>query len=135
MWNDIEYNFKHYGKKNKYSGKESSLQSACYKLCLRIPARPLVFHVPNQRQQSKAMGNIWKAQGVVAGIPDLIIAHSEQGYNGLVAELKVKGGSLQDHQKYVLGWFEREGWKAGVVWSVDGMKDLINEYYGREVFK
>ncbi len=121
---------KEYGKEDKHEGKESALQSSCYKMVKRIKGSPLVFHVPNQRQQSSIRGGIWKAQGVVAGIPDLVIPHARGGYNGLAVELKVKGGRLTDDQKMVIDRFEKEGWKTALVWSRNGMKELITEYWG-----
>jgi len=120
---------KEFGKANKYIGKESSLQAACYKLCKHIPGNPLVFHVANERKTSMSRGAALKAQGVLSGVPDLLIAHARGEYNGLAVELKVKGGTLQDSQKYVLDWFEREGWYTAVAWSLDGFVELQREYW------
>lgn len=131
---------KEYGKDNKYDGKESSLQASCYKIVKHIPGNPLVFHVANERKTStirakngkyiSPRGMALRAQGVLSGVPDLIIPHARGKYHGLAVELKVKGGSLSDEQKYVLDWFAREGWFTAVCWSLDGFLELREEYWG-----
>lgn len=128
-----------YGKASKYDGKESTLQASCYKLVKHIPGNPLVFHVANERKTTtirakngrrvSPQGMKLRAQGVLPGVPDLVIPHARGGYHGLAVELKVKGGTVSDEQKYVLDWFEREGWFTAVCWSLDGFIELREEYW------
>lgn len=118
-----------YGKDNKYKGKESKLQVSCYRLLHYHCNHPLVWHTPNQRITSVHYGKALKAQGVRSGIPDLLAAEARHGYHGLAIELKVQGGRLQDTQKDILRYFDEKGWFAAIVWSIDGMNELIKEYF------
>lgn len=130
---------KEYGKDKKYVGRESSLQASCYKILKHVPGNPLCFHVANERKTPvvrtrnggyvSPRGQALKAQGVLPGVPDLVIPHARGRYHGLVVELKVKGGKLDDHQRYVLDWFAREGWFVAVVWNIDGFIELKDEYW------
>lgn len=38
-----------------------------------LPAQSVVFHVPNGGKRSKSQAALFKALGVVAGIPDLVV--------------------------------------------------------------
>lgn len=120
---------KEYGKDKKYKGKESKLQVSCYRLLHYKANHPLVWHTANERRTSPQRGRALKAQGVKAGIPDLLCAEARGGYHGLAIELKVQGGTLSQHQKAILEYFDKQGWFAAVVWSIEGMKELIEEYW------
>lgn len=127
-----------YGKDKKYPGKESALQASCYKLAKYLPGDPIVFHVANERRTNVIMtstgrkispaGSALKAQGVVAGIPDLVIASARGPFHGLVVELKVKGGRLSPEQRRQLWRFDREGWMTALVWNIDGMREVLDIY-------
>ena len=54
--------------------EEERLQRALVQhLRLRLPTPWLVFHVPNGGARSKAEAGIFKAMGVLAGVPDLFL--------------------------------------------------------------
>jgi hypothetical protein len=58
-------------------------------LALRFPAAAeLIFHVPNGGHRVKAVAAKLKAQGVKAGIPDLVLPMARGGYFGLYIEFK-----------------------------------------------
>ena len=65
-------------------------------LDLALPADAVWFHPPNGGARSKAEAGIFKAMGVKAGVPDLIIV-----YRGRVVaiELKSEHGRLSPAQK------------------------------------
>jgi hypothetical protein len=48
----------------------------------------LIYHVPNGGQRHKAVAAKLKQQGVVAGIPDLVLTMARGGYFGLYIEFK-----------------------------------------------
>ncbi len=55
----------------------------------RMPAvADLVYHVPNGGHRHKAVAAKLKQQGVVAGIPDLVLTMARGGYFGLYIEFK-----------------------------------------------
>lgn len=60
-------------------------------LALRFPAAAkLIYHVPNGGHRVKAVAAKLKAQGVKAGIPDLVLPMARGGYFGLYIEFKAK---------------------------------------------
>lgn len=60
-------------------------------LQLRFPeAYKLTYHVPNGGHRVKAVAAKLKAQGVKAGIPDLVLTMARGGYFGLYIEFKAK---------------------------------------------
>jgi hypothetical protein len=65
---------------------------------LRWRAAPgtFAFHCPNGGARSPIEARIFKSQGVVAGVPDVIILHDGKTY-GL--ELKAAGGRLSPAQR------------------------------------
>jgi hypothetical protein len=55
----------------------------------RMPAvADLIYHVPNGGHRHKAVAAKLKQQGVVAGIPDLVLTMARGGYFGLYVEFK-----------------------------------------------
>lgn len=58
---------------------------------LRYPdVAKLLYHVPNGGHRIKAVAAKLKAQGVKAGIPDLVLPMARGGYFGLYIEFKAK---------------------------------------------
>ena len=58
-------------------------------LQLRLPhAADLIYHVPNGGHRLKSVAAKLKKQGVVAGIPDLVLTMALGGYFGLYIEFK-----------------------------------------------
>ena len=57
------------------------------RVCLPLVA-DLIYHVPNGGHRLKAVAAKLKAQGVKAGIPDLVLPMARGGYFGLYIEFK-----------------------------------------------
>lgn len=58
-------------------------------LRIRMPeVADLMFHVPNGGHRVKAVASKLKAQGVKAGIPDLVLPMARGGFFGLYIEFK-----------------------------------------------
>ncbi len=58
-------------------------------LQLRFPhAFKLIYHVPNGGHRVKAVAGKLKAQGVKAGVPDLVLPMARGGYFGMYIEFK-----------------------------------------------
>lgn len=70
--------------------REGPEQAALMKeIKLRYPdAYELLYHVPNGGHRLKEVAAKLKAQGVKAGIPDLVLAIARGGYFGLYIEFK-----------------------------------------------
>lgn len=70
--------------------REGQEQAALMReLELRFPAVfELMYHVPNGGHRVKAVAGKLKAQGVKAGIPDLVLTMARGGFFGLYIEFK-----------------------------------------------
>ncbi|VVQ20841.1 hypothetical protein PS934_05055 [Pseudomonas fluorescens] len=70
--------------------REGQEQAALMReLELRYPAVfELMYHVPNGGHRVKAVASKLKAQGVKAGIPDLVLTMARGGFFGLYIEFK-----------------------------------------------
>ncbi len=85
---------------------------------LRLRAKPgvLWFHVPNSRKQSPRRGAAWKAEGVLAGVSDLILFHNSRAF---ALEIKSENGRLSEAQQEFLDRFNAAGGYAGYAVGVD----------------
>lgn len=110
--------------------EESSLQIDCvdwfrrtYPQCAR-----LLFAVPNGGRRSAATGRILKAEGVVAGVADLILFVAHRGYHALCIEMKTDKGRQRDTQKAWQHDVEAQGYKYIICRSLDDFKKQVIGY-------
>jgi hypothetical protein len=85
---------------------------------LRIRAVPncFFFHCPNGEWRSRITGAILKGQGVVAGVPDLLLIHGGRVY-GL--ELKSANGRTTDVQRETHARMREAGAIVSTAWGLD----------------
>lgn len=88
----------------------------------------LLHHSPNGGKRNAIEAAKFKAMGVRAGFPDLILCIARQGYHGLFIELKTAKGRQSDNQKYYEYVLEEQGYRYEVVRSLEDFRNLINEY-------
>ena len=104
---------------------EEKLQAKCYQWavnnypCLRFGC---LFHVPNGGSRVKREAVVFKAIGVVAGVPDLILIHQNKTYG---IELKTKTGKVSDKQIKVHEAWKKQGIDTYIVRSFEEFKELI----------
>lgn len=85
--------------------KESELQISCVRwFCYQYPQyRMLLFHPRNEGNASgrkaRTQQAIAKAEGVVAGVADLLLQVPSFGYSCLAIEMKTKTGKQSKEQK------------------------------------
>ncbi len=113
--------------------EESQMQIACvtwfryqyakYDLCL--------FAVPNGGYRKKTEAKIMKAEGVTAGVSDLILAVPTSDYPGMFIEMKTKKGTVIPSQKKFLARMDELGYKTAVVRSKKEFMDLVNDYMSK----
>lgn len=53
-----------------------------------IPELRLLYHVPNEGKRSQSGGQILKAAGLKAGVPDVCLPVARRGFNSLYVEMK-----------------------------------------------
>lgn len=87
----------------------------------------LTYHVPNGGRRDKVTGAKLKAQGVKAGVPDLVLAQARGGYFGLYIEFKATpphDASVSKEQREWVRILLAQGYCAVVC---KGMNEAIKE--------
>lgn len=114
---------------------EEQLQAQCYQwFHNQFPAlRGLLFHIPNGGNRSMREGATFKAIGVVAGIPDLMLCVPVSTYSNssagpihaLFIEMKAEKGKLSDAQIKAHSRLNAAGYYVHVCNSFESFKELI----------
>jgi hypothetical protein len=94
----------------------------------KIPQK-LLFHIPNGGKRNPTEAAMFVAEGVRAGIPDLMLAIPKQSYCGLFIEMKKqKGGTISAFQKEMILTFRQYGYAAYTCKGFETAKNLIETY-------
>lgn len=89
----------------------------------------LVFAIPNGGFREKKEAGRLKAEGVLSGIPDLLVATSRAGYHGLFIEMKrLTGGSVSAIQKERIAKLRQEGYKVEVCKGAEAAWEVVQNY-------
>lgn len=109
---------------------ESDLQIRCVKWFAYQyqHLRPLLFAVPNGGRRDARTGAILKAEGVHAGVSDLLLLYPSRKYHGLCIEMKKKDGYQRPSQKEWQEAVEEQGYKYIVCRTIDDFIEEVNEY-------
>jgi hypothetical protein len=118
---------------------ESELQQACVKwFKLQYPQyKNLLFAIPNGGKRNAREAARLKAEGVVAGVPDLMLAvatviykgdHAETGEIGLFIEMKDEGKQPTPKQKQVQAELAKQGYFVRTCRNFDEFKLTIKNY-------
>lgn len=114
--------------------EEDSLQIACvrwFDLQYHWLSWAL-FHVPNGGSRNRIEAAKFKAMGVRAGVPDLILLHRSGAYSYLALELKAGKNTQTANQKTYQSKMEADGGKYAVIRSIDDFIETVNEYLHQE---
>ena len=100
--------------------------------------RSLIFwHTPNQlAARTRRKGAINKALGVVAGVPDIVIAspvHRRPEVRGVGIEMKGPGGKLSDAQRRMAVVLQSCGWLTYVCWSAEEAKAVVRDLWPEDL--
>ena len=109
---------------------ESTLQQTCVRwFRLQYPSlSKLLFAVPNGGARRKIEGAIMKAEGVLAGVSDLILLYPSAGFHALCIEMKTEKGKQQPSQKIWQRAVEDAGYKYVICRSFEDFIEQINAY-------
>lgn len=111
---------------------ESNLQQACVHwfrlqhsdLCLNLFAVPNGMHTGGNIRQAKRA----RAEGMTAGVSDLILLVPRGDYHALCIEMKYGKGRQSIHQTAWQKAVEREGYKYVVIRSIEEFIREVNTY-------
>jgi hypothetical protein len=114
----------------KRTNDESRLQKACVKWFRTQYPKHILFAIPNGGSRGKIEGAILKAEGVLAGVPDLFLAvpNEAEHYSGLFLEMKTEDGVLSANQKAIMPQLKDAGYKVVICRSFDAFKSAIHDY-------
>ena len=117
------------------SEEEHRIQCECVKyFALQYPSlRGRLFAVPNGGRRDATTAAKLKAEGVVAGVADLILLKSNRDYGALFIEMKTLKGRQRDSQK---AWQNivcaDSEYKYVVCRSFDDFKREVDDYLKNE---
>lgn len=110
--------------------EESRIQQGCVRwFRYQYPnLSRLLLAVPNGGRRDKVTASILKAEGVVAGVSDLILLIPSQGYHALCIEMKTAHGRQSPEQKEWQQAVTDAGYKYIVCRNVDDFIESVNTY-------
>lgn len=87
-----------------------------------------LFAIPNGGHRTKAVAGRMKAEGVLAGVPDLLLPVSRGGLHALYIEMKSPTGRISPAQKEMIANLRSEGYAVEVARSWVEGKEIIERY-------
>jgi hypothetical protein len=93
-----------------------------------VPELRLMYHIPNEGKRSKSGGEILKAAGLRAGVPDICLPVARMGYNALYIEMKFGDNKPTKAQREYMAALEAAGAKVTVCYSAETAREVIRHY-------
>lgn len=110
--------------------RESQLQQSCV-LWFRYTypvLQELLLSIPNSGIRSAKNASRMKAEGMVTGAPDLMLAVARNNYYGMFIEMKSDRGRLTKEQEAMLVRLKYQGYRIEVCNSLEMFQSIINTY-------
>ncbi len=104
---------------------EHQLQVLFIHWCRSHYPETAIFAIPNGGHRHPTVAAKMKAEGVVAGIPDLFVA---DGRPGLFIELKTASGRLSKKQDEMIEVLRGAGYPVAVCYGLDDAKAAFISY-------
>lgn len=106
---------------------EANIQAGVLEFLRVVAPDVFVFHVPNGGLRSKSEAARLKWQGVVPGVPDLVLVLPDIVKGARVAffEIKTDKGKLSDDQARVMHWLDDAGAPVWVIRSVEDARAAL----------
>lgn len=119
------------------AGSESQEQQALFRWWRlfqpKLAPGRVMYAIPNGGRRDAATGARLKAEGVLAGVPDVFLACPRPPHAGLYIELKRKaGGRASPAQKAMLATLEESGYAVAVCYGWRQAADEILAYLGEK---
>ena len=121
-----------YGTKQSkhHNDEEHRIQCACVSwFNAQFPAyRGCLFAVPNGGRRDKVTAAKLKAEGVVAGVADMILLLPNKHHHALLIEMKTKVGQQSPTQKQWAAKVTPHGYQYTICRSLDEFMNTIKDY-------
>ncbi len=88
----------------------------------------LLFAIPNQARRSRANAGRMLAEGLLSGVPDVLVAVPRGDCGGFWIEFKSRDGVLSENQRLMLARLTKIGYATVVVRSVIEATSAITAY-------
>ena len=92
------------------------------------PELDLLYAVPNAGKRTPRQGAYMKAEGMKAGVPDIVLPVARGGFNSLYIELKIAKGRATDNQLAFLDKLTAENNLAVICIGADAAIRQIETY-------
>ena len=115
--------------------EQVELISWCDRMAAEIPELGLIYACPNGGARHIKVAMDLKKEGVRAGIPDLFLPVSRQGFHGLYIELKRQKSAkvkprMSDQQKSWARKLRKQGYKVLTCWGCQQAIANLIDYLG-----
>lgn len=116
--------------KRHHNDEEHRIQCSCIRwFRFQYPKlKDILFAIPNGGSRNKVEAARMKAEGVTAGVADLILLKSNRFYGALCLEMKTASGSQSETQKRWQHVVESTGNKYVICRSLDDFMREIKNY-------
>ena len=107
---------------------ESQLQQHCIRYFKYAFPNIVIFAIPNEGKRSVKTASRMKAEGMLAGVADMMICHVNDEYHGLFIEMKYGKGKQTESQQKFEGKITTAGYRYVICRSFDEFQDVIMDY-------
>ena len=108
---------------------ESTEQTILVNRVRQLSPGVVIFAIPNGGGRTKREGGKLKAEGVLPGVPDLMVARANVVYNGLFIEMKKIGSrGMSKPQKEVSARLAAEGYLVATCFGCEEAWNTFQEY-------
>lgn len=109
--------------------EQAAFFARCDSMSGACPDLRWIFSVPNGGHRHKSTAARLKAQGVRAGVSDVLYLVPRGGFHGLALEFKRQsGGVVSPLQESFLGWAKGNGYRAEVVRGCEEAWGILCDY-------
>lgn len=115
----------------KMKQHESKLQQSCVRWFRRTYPNHVLFAIPNGGHRNVKTASRLKAEGVLAGVPDLFIASHNFYYKGLFIEMKYGKGKQTTSQIEVGQMLRDNDYEVRVCRTFEEFQQVVLEYLKR----
>lgn len=113
----------------KIKKSEHDIQKVCVDWFRLAYPKSLIYAIPNGGERNKIVAAKIKAEGVLAGVPDLHIPVAKQGFHGLYIEMKAGRNKPTDSQITIMEKLSNERFRCEVCWSLDEFIKVVDNYF------
>lgn len=116
---------------------ESLLQSSCVEwFRFTFPQyKMLLFAIPNGGKRGLLTAIRLKREGVVSGVPDLMLSLARNEWHGFYIEMKVGKNKLTENQEKFFQHAKKNGYKCEVITSLDQFIREVTYYINSNTLK